>query len=363
MEKLDCVVIGAGVVGLAVARALAQAGREVVVLEAAGTIGAGASSRNSEVIHAGLYYPQDSLKARLCVAGRAALYAYCAERGIGHRRCGKLIVASDDGQLAQLARLAGQAAANGVTGLRTLTARQAQEMEPALRCAGALLSPDTGIIDSHALMLSLQADAEAHGAAIVLHSRLDGGAVGADGVLLEVQGQRYLARSVINSAGIDAPAVAASLRGLPAQALPRAFYAKGNYYACAAPAPFSRLIYPLPEPGGLGVHLTLDLAGRARFGPDVEWIERPDYTVAAARANAFYAAVRRYWPDLPDGALQPDYAGIRPKLGGADAVAADFRIDDARVHGVPGLINLFGIESPGLTSALSLAALVRERLS
>ena len=363
MEKLDCVVIGAGVVGLAVARALAQAGRSVVVLEASGAIGNGASSRNSEVIHAGLYYPQHSLKARLCVAGRAALYAYCAERGIGHRRCGKLIVATEPGQLAQLEQLALQAAGNGVTGLQVLTAQQAVALEPALRCAGALLSPDTGIIDSHALMLSLQADAEAAGAAIVLHSRLDGGAVGADGIVLEVQGQRYLARSVINSAGIDAPAVAATLRGLPPQALPQAFYAKGNYYACAAPAPFSRLIYPLPEPGGLGVHLTLDLAGRARFGPDVEWIERPEYSVAPARADAFYAAVRRYWPALPDGALRPDYAGIRPKLGGPGAAAADFRIDDARVHGAPGLVNLFGIESPGLTSALSLAALVRERLS
>ena len=363
MEKLDCVVIGAGVVGLAVARALALAGRSVVVLEASGAIGNGASSRNSEVIHAGLYYPQHSLKARLCVAGRAALYAYCAERGIGHRRCGKLIVATEPGQLAQLEQLALQAAGNGVTGLQVLTAQQAVALEPALRCAGALLSPDTGIIDSHALMLSLQADAEAAGAAIVLHSRLDGGAVGADGIVLEVQGQRYLARSVINSAGIDAPAVAATLRGLPPQALPQAFYAKGNYYACAAPAPFSRLIYPLPEPGGLGVHLTLDLAGRARFGPDVEWIERPEYSVAPARADAFYAAVRRYWPALPDGALRPDYAGIRPKLGGPGAAAADFRIDDARVHGAPGLVNLFGIESPGLTSALSLAALVRERLS
>jgi len=363
VEKLDCVVIGAGVVGLAVARALAQAGRSVVVLEASGAIGNGASSRNSEVIHAGLYYPQHSLKARLCVAGRAALYAYCAERGIGHRRCGKLIVATEPGQLAQLEQLALQAAGNGVTGLQVLTAQQAVALEPALRCAGALLSPDTGIIDSHALMLSLQADAEAAGAAIVLHSRLDGGAVGADGIVLEVQGQRYLARSVINSAGIDAPAVAATLRGLPPQALPQAFYAKGNYYACAAPAPFSRLIYPLPEPGGLGVHLTLDLAGRARFGPDVEWIERPEYSVAPARADAFYAAVRRYWPALPDGALRPDYAGIRPKLGGPGAAAADFRIDDARVHGAPGLVNLFGIESPGLTSALSLAALVRERLS
>jgi len=363
VEKLDCVVIGAGVVGLAVARALALAGRSVVVLEASGAIGNGASSRNSEVIHAGLYYPQHSLKARLCVAGRAALYAYCAERGIGHRRCGKLIVATEPGQLAQLEQLALQAAGNGVTGLQVLTAQQAVALEPALRCAGALLSPDTGIIDSHALMLSLQADAEAAGAAIVLHSRLDGGAVGADGIVLEVQGQRYLARSVINSAGIDAPAVAATLRGLPPQALPQAFYAKGNYYACAAPAPFSRLIYPLPEPGGLGVHLTLDLAGRARFGPDVEWIERPEYSVAPARADAFYAAVRRYWPALPDGALRPDYAGIRPKLGGPGAAAADFRIDDARVHGAPGLVNLFGIESPGLTSALSLAALVRERLS
>lgn len=361
IEKLDCVVIGAGVVGLAVARALALAGRDVVVLEAAHCIGSGTSSRNSEVIHAGIYYPHGSLKAQLCVRGRAALYAYCGERGVAHRRCGKLIVATDTAQLAQLERIQRQAAANGVDDLALLDQAGAHALEPHLRCEGALLSPSTGIVDSHALMLALRGDAERAGATLVFNAPLQGGRVKAEGIELEVQGERWLARTLVNCAGNDAPAVAASLQGLDPRFQPTAYYAKGNYFSCASRAPFSHLIYPVPEQAGLGVHLTLDLGGRARFGPDVEWVETPEYEVKASRADGFYAEIRKYWPDLPDHALQADYAGIRPKLGPEGSPAADFRIDDASVHGVPGLVNLFGIESPGLTSALALAELVCAR--
>ncbi|GAB2861140.1 NAD(P)/FAD-dependent oxidoreductase [Pseudoduganella ginsengisoli] len=362
MEQLDCVVIGAGVVGLAVARALALAGRDVVIVEAENCIGSGTSSRNSEVIHAGIYYPAGSLKARLCVQGKEALYAYCAERGIAHRRCGKLIVATDSSQLAQLEQIRGKAAANGVHDLRVLSQDEAQAMEPGLRCTGALLSPSTGIIDSHGLMLGLLGDAEQAGATLVLQAPLEGGRVGQDGLFIHVQGETWQARSVINCAGIHAPAVAATLQGLDARFQPRAYYAKGNYFSCSVRAPFSHLIYPVPEQAGLGVHLTLDLAGRARFGPDVEWVESPDYAVDVARADSFYAEIRRYWPALPDHALRADYAGIRPKLDGPGHAAADFRIDDASVHGIPGLVNLFGIESPGLTSSLALAELVSAKL-
>jgi len=362
MEKLDCVVIGAGVIGLAVARALALAGRQVVVLEAESAIGTGTSSRNSEVIHAGIYYPRDSLKATLCVRGRAALYAYCEQRAIAHRRCGKLIVATDTAQLDQLAAIRAKAAANGVHDLQLLSQQQAQALEPQVRASGALLSPSTGIIDSHAFMLSLQGDAELAGAVFAFQAPLRHWRVTQGGLELEVQEERWLANTVVNCAGNDAPGVAKALQGLDARHQPRAYYAKGNYFSCAVAAPFSRLIYPVPEQAGLGVHLTLDMAGRARFGPDVEWTDTPDYTVDAARADGFYAEIRKYWPDLPDHALQPDYAGIRPKLGGPEAPAADFRIDDASVHGIPGLVNLFGIESPGLTSSLALAELVCARL-
>jgi L-2-hydroxyglutarate oxidase LhgO len=362
VDKLDCVVIGAGVIGLAVARALAQRGRELVILEAADCIGSGTSARNSEVIHAGIYYPAGSLKARLCVSGREALYAYCTERGVAHRRCGKLIVATEPQQLAQLEAIQQQAARNGVHDLQVLDAAAARDMEPSLRCEGALLSPSTGIIDSHGLMLSLLGDAEQAGATLVLQAPLQGWRVEADGIALEVQGERWLARTVINCAGLDAPDLAARLDGLAPEHQPRAFYAKGNYFSCSVKAPFSHLVYPVPEQAGLGVHLTLDLAGRARFGPDVEWVERPEYTVRRERADSFYAEIRKYWPGLPDGALQPDYAGVRPKLGPQGSPAADFVIEGPAVHGVPGLVNLFGIESPGLTASLAIAGLVCERL-
>ena len=358
MEKIGCAVIGAGVIGLAVARALAARGREVLILEAESAFGTGISARNSEVIHAGIYYPAGSLKARLCVAGRDRLYAYCAERGIAHRRCGKLIVAGDESQRGQLLRIAAGAAANGVDDLRPLSRDEARVLEPALECSAALLSPSTGIIDSHALMLSLLGDAERDGAVLALNSPVRGGIVANDGIVLEIGGagaMRIHAGIVVNCAGLGAQAVARGLIGLPAATVPPLSYAKGNYYSLAGRAPFSRLIYPVPETAGLGVHLTLDLGGQARFGPDVEWVDRIDYGVDPRRADAFYAEVRRYWPQLPDGALLPAYAGIRPKPHAPGQAACDFMISGPADHGIPGLVNLYGIESPGLTACLALA--------
>lgn len=370
MEQVDCLVVGAGVVGLAVARALARAGREVVVLESEAAIGTGISSRNSEVIHAGIYYPKDSLMARLCVAGRRRLYAFCAEHGVTAQRCGKLIVATSPAEAGQLTAIRARAEANGVEDLRLLSAAEAEAMEPALRCHGALWSPVTGIVDSHGFMLALQGDAEAAGAVFALRSPFAAARVVAGGFEVTTAGEgamRLRCRALINSAGLHAPAVAARIAGLAAAHVPQLFLAKGNYYALAGRAPFSRLVYPVPVEGGLGVHLTLDLGGQARFGPDVEWIDTIDraldYTVDPRRADSFYAAVRRYWPGLPDDSLQPAYCGIRPKLSGRGAAQRDFLVQDAGVHGVPGLVNLFGIESPGLTSSLALGDLVAERLA
>jgi L-2-hydroxyglutarate oxidase LhgO len=359
MEKIDCAVIGAGVVGLATARRLAALGREVIILEAEAAFGTGISARNSEVIHAGIYYPAGSLKARLCVAGRQQLYAYCAERGIPHRRCGKLIVATRDAQVHELDAIAARARANGVDDLQHLSRAAARALEPALECRAALLSPSTGIIDSHALMLSLLGDAERDGAVLALQSRVRGGRIAADGMVLDIEsgGERSElgAACVVNCAGLGAQGLARALAGLPADSVPPLYYAKGNYYTLAGRAPFSRLVYPVPEAAGLGVHLTLDLGGQARFGPDVEWIAAPDYTVDPRRADAFYAEVRRYWPQLPDGALQPAYAGIRPKPHAPGEPACDFIVSGPAQHGVKGLVNLYGIESPGLSSCLALA--------
>ena len=361
MEQVDTVVIGAGVVGLAVARALAMAGREVIVLEAENAIGTHTSSRNSEVIHAGIYYPKDSLKARLCVAGRQQLYAYCADHGVSHKRCGKLIVATSAAQIPQLEKILAQGRANGVTDLAPVDLARVRDMEPAVQCVAALHSPSTGIIDSHGLMLAYQGDAEAHGAMLAFTGPVSGGRVQDDGILLEVGGEQpmqLLARRVVNSAGLHAPKVAASLEGFPPAHVPPSYYCKGNYYSLAGRAPFSRLIYPIPEAAGLGVHVTLDLAGQARFGPDVEWIDKIDYTVDPQRAEKFYAAIRSYWPDLKDGALSPGYSGIRPKIQAPSEPARDFMIEGPRDHGVAGLVNLFGIESPGLTASLALGDMV-----
>jgi L-2-hydroxyglutarate oxidase LhgO len=363
VDSVDAGVIGAGVVGLAVARALATAGREVVILEAEGAIGTHTSSRNSEVIHAGIYYPQDSLKARTCVEGRQCLYEYCAERGVPHRRCGKLIVATENAQLDELEGIRKKAHANGVTDVVRLSRAQARALEPELECVAALHSPSTGIVDSHALMLAFLGDAERAGAMLALKSLLEKCVVRADGIELHLAGaEPILATEVVNSAGLRAPSLARRIEGYPPELAPPELYVKGNYYTLRTRPPFSRLVYPVPEPGGLGVHVTLDLGGQARFGPDVEWVETIDYTVDPRRAERFYAAIRRYWPGLPDGALEPGYAGIRPKISGKDAHAADFLVQGPRAHGVPGLVHLFGIESPGLTASLPLADAVLDEL-
>jgi L-2-hydroxyglutarate oxidase LhgO len=355
MDRVECVVIGAGIVGLAVARSLAMAGREVVILEAEDAIGTHTSSRNSEVIHAGIYYPRGSLKAHACVEGRKRLYDYCESHGVPYRRCGKLIVASSDLQKEELLSIKAKAHGNGVTDVIEIPAAEAMRMEPALRCVAALHSPSTGIIDSHALMLAYLGDAEAAGAMLALKSPLERIAVSNQDFEIQVKDTKIRAKKVVNSAGLRAPSVARLMDGFPAAKIPPEFYAKGNYYSLAGRPPFSRLVYPVPEPGGLGVHVTLDLAGQARFGPDVEWVERIDYEVDPRRAELFYAAIRRYWPALPDGALAPGYAGIRPKISGPKEPASDFVIQGPAEHGIAGLVNLFGIESPGLTASLALA--------
>jgi len=359
MESADAVVIGAGVIGLAVARELALAGREVIILESENAIGTATSSRNSEVIHAGIYYPHGSLKARTCVEGRKLLYQYCDEHGIPYKRCGKLIVATDSAQLGELEAIREKAHANGVADVAWLTLDQAHAMEPAVSCVGALHSPSTGVIDSHALMLALLGDAEAHGAMLAFVSPLERARVAGDATIeLEVGGDepmRLAARTVVNAAGLTAPSLARRIEGYPADKAPPEFYAKGNYYSLIGKSPFSRLVYPVPEPGGLGVHVTIDLGGQARFGPDVEWIDHIGYDVDPRRADRFYAAIRRYWPGLPDGALAPGYSGIRPKIAGPKDPAPDFVVQGPAHHGVAGLVNLFGIESPGLTASLALA--------
>ncbi len=364
METVDAVVIGAGVVGLAVARELALQGQEVLLLESGQGIGTGTSSRNSEVIHAGIYYPQGSLKAELCVQGKALLYAYCEARGVGYRRCGKLIVATAAEQMGQLAQIRQMAAANGVTDLQILSQAQAVALEPALSCVAALHSPSTGIIDSHALMLALQGDMENAGGVLALESALESVSCTPDGIELTAAGGTHLrTRILVNSAGLTAPDLARRFKGFPDPFLPRAYYAKGNYFTLAGRSPFSHLIYPVPEGAGLGVHLTLDLGGQAKFGPDVQWVDCPDdLVVDPARGDGFYAEVRKYWPALQDGSLSPGYAGIRPKLKPAQDGSSDFVIQGPAVHGIRGLVNLFGIESPGLTSSLAIAQRVLQLL-
>ena len=399
MEEVETVVVGAGVVGLAIARELALSGQEVLVLERAALIGSETSSRNSEVIHAGIYYPPGSLKARLCVAGKQALYDHCASHGVGYKRCGKLVVASEEPQLSGLKALAERAQANGVE-VSLIPAAQAQEMEPALRCVGALWSPSTGIIDSHGYMLSLQGELEAAGGFIAFQAPVEAAAAENGGFRLSVGGPHPMeirTGKLVNAAGLYAVSLAQRLEGLGAEHIPQAHFAKGNYFTLQGAAPFSRLIYPMPVPGGLGIHVTLDLAGQAlaalgvrealvglvqrqapelsvqrhprdlagqaRFGPDIQWVERPDdYDLDPSRADSFYESIRRYWPDLPDGALAPAYCGMRPKIHGPDEPAPDFRIDGPERHGLPGLVNLFGIESPGLTSSLAIAKQVEALL-
>jgi L-2-hydroxyglutarate oxidase LhgO len=362
VEKIDRVVIGAGVVGLAVAHELAREGRQTLVLESEGSFGTGISSRNSEVIHAGIYYEPGSLKARLCRTGRDQLYEFCVRQGVPHRRCGKLIVATSASQEVRLADIQALAAANDVT-LTPLDRKALLGLEPELAGVAGLLSPMTGIIDSHEYMLALVGLLESHGGAVVYGSRVSRMWLREDGIAISVNDEEpaLLAGAVVNCAGLSAPAVAASLEGLARVRLPASHLAKGNYFAMDGRAPFSHLIYPIPEPGGLGIHLTLDLSGRARFGPDVEWIDVLDYAVDPRRAERFYSAVRRYWPRLPDGSLRAAYAGVRPKISGPGEPAADFRIDAPPAFNVP-LVNLFGIESPGLTASLAIAQHVAQLL-
>jgi len=377
-ETIDCAVIGAGVVGLAIARALALSGRDVIILESADAIGTGTSSRNSEVIHAGIYYPNNSLKALMCVRGRKLLYEYCQSHGVEHRRIGKLLVATTDDQLEPLDKLRASAAANGVDDLEAVDGALLKKMEPELRAVGAYLSPSTGIIDSHGLMLSYQGDAEDAGAMIAFNSPVIKGHIENNAITLSIGGAEPMALScqtVINSAGLFAQHIAASLDGMPRERVPPCHFAKGNYFTLSGRAPFSRPIYPIPEAAGLGIHLTLDLGGQAKFGPDVEWInDKPwledanhianiDYTVDPLRNPRFYEAIRTYWPGLPDDALLPGYAGMRPKIQAPDEAAKDYMIQGPNDHGVNGLVNLYGIESPGLTSSLAIAEEILRKLA
>ena len=365
IEAIDCAVIGAGVIGLAVGRALALAGHEVIVLEAQGAIGSGISSRSSEVIHAGMYYPADSHKARLCVTGNRLLRAYLADRRVPHRMLGKLIVATDAAEEDQLQAIEDKGQINGVDGLERLTGRQAMGLEPALVCRSALFSPSTGILDSHAYMLALTADLEEKGGIVALKSPVTAVEVTDNGLLLAVGGSEPIqlcCRRLINAAGLGAQKLANAMAGLPSGLVPPLFFCKGNYFLLSGRMPFTRLVYPIPESAGIGVHYTVDMTGQGRFGPDVEWIPEADYAVDPRRSDVFYARIRRYWPELADGALRPGYAGLRPKISGPGDAAADFLIQGPETHGIAGLVNLFGIESPGLTSSLALANHVAEML-
>jgi len=363
LDRVDCVVVGAGVVGLAAARALALAGHDVLVLERERSIGTGTSSRNSEVVHAGIYYAPGSLKARLCVRGRRLLYAYCAARGVAHRKLGKFIVGTQPGHEAKLRTLLANARANDVENIDWIDPRAAIAAEPALRCLAALHSRETGIVDSHGLMLALQGDLENAAGLVAFDAPLARATRDASGWTVATGGAEPFTLGcdwLVNCAGLHAQEVAAAIEPLPAQHVPRRVLARGCYFALPGRAPFARLIYPVPVDGGLGVHLTLDLGGQAKFGPDVEWIDAIDYTVDAHRADRFYAEIREYWPALPDHALQPAYAGIRPKLSGRGEPARDFVIDGPAQHGVDGLVNLFGIESPGLTACLAIGEQVTD---
>ncbi|NMM44082.1 NAD(P)/FAD-dependent oxidoreductase [Rhodospirillaceae bacterium KN72] len=372
MDHVDCLIIGAGVVGLACAKQMAEQGREVIVVESESAIGTGTSSRNSEVIHAGIYYPEGSLKARLCVEGRRRLYDYCRDRGVPHRQCGKLIVATTAAEDVVLDGILAKAERNGVTGedaLKPISGAEAMELEPALACTKALISPSTGIVDSHSLMLAYQGDAEAHGAMLAFDTPVAGGKVHEDGTEIRTGGAAALsvkARTVIIAAGLYSQDVVRSLDGFPATAIPDQYFCKGNYFVLSGKSPFSRLIYPVPAKAGLGVHVTIDMQGRTRFGPDTEWIDRPEspdvYRVDPRRGDGFADAIRRYYPDMDPAALSPGYSGIRPKLNPAGAVGDDFRIDGPDAHGVPGLVCLYGIESPGLTASLAIARHVSEKL-
>ena len=361
-EQVDCVIVGAGVVGLAIGRELALRGREVLVLEAQSAIGTGISSRNSEVIHAGIYYPSGSLKAALCVEGRRALYEYCERHGVAHRRTGKIIVATSDRQLVQLRKYAAQGTANGVSELRQITAAEVARLEPAVRCVGGLESACTGIVDSHELMLAYRADLEGNDGTVVVNSAVRGGALLADGVELHVGDMALRARMAVNAGGLDAQRISRSLQGVAPESIPSLFLAKGHYFTLAGRSPFNRLVYPIADEAGLGIHVTLDLAGHARFGPDVQWVDGIDYGFDNSRRAAFCAAIKAYYPDLDEARLQPAYVGIRPKIANAGQVAADFCIRGPADHGGASYVALYGIESPGLTASLALGRYVAQLL-
>lgn len=357
-ENIDCAVIGAGVVGLAIARKLAMSGREVVILEAEEAFGTHTSSRNSEVIHAGIYYATGTLKAKLCVEGRHALYRYCEEHQITHKRIGKVVVACDESEVDGLMKYKKQAEINGVDNLRLLDRRELEELEPEVRCVAGFLSPSTGIVDSHGLMLSYLGDAEAHGASLALSSPVVGGRVSGDGIELEIggsAGMSLMCNTVVNAAGLRAQEIARAVDGIPAASIPPTYYAIGHYYSLTGKAPFSRHVYPVARQDWLGVHVTVDLGGRVKFGPDFQWCDGIDYQFDESREQAFYTAIRRYYPGLKDGALVPGYTGIRPRITGPGEPAQDFVIQGTETHGVRGLVNLYGIESPGLTSSLAIA--------
>ena len=363
---IDAVVVGAGVVGLATARRLALAGLETLVIEAADAIGTGTSSRNSEVIHAALYYPTGSIKATACLAGKRLLYRYCAARGVTAKRCGKLMVATSEDQLPKLQAIWDQAERNGVEDMHWLSAEAARGLEPEVSCIKAFLSASTGIVDSHGFMLALQGDLENAGGMVAFETPVLSARIEADGIVLVTGGaeaSEIKARIVVNAAGHFAPKLAGLMQGFPAAHVPPQWYAKGNYFSLVGHQPFSRLVYPMPDTAGLGVHATVDLQGRTRFGPDVQWVDSEhDLIVDPARSDSFYAAIRAYWPNLPDGALQADYAGIRPKLHGPGTPMPDFRVDGPDQHGIPGLVHLLGIESPGLTASLAIAEMTASRL-
>ncbi len=365
MESIDTIVIGAGVVGLATARELAQRGHEVLIIESENAIGTVTTARNSGVIHAGIYYKPGSMKARVCVEGRKRLYAYAAERGIPHKRCGKIIVATAEDQLEKLAQLKLLGEQNGVAGLRLLTVDEVRAMEPEVFCVAAVHSPETGIIDVHAYILALLGDAEAAGATLALQSPVLGGEIVEDGFVLNVGGaspMRIGCKHLINAAGLGAQEFAHGLKGLDPATIPPLIFGKGSYFSMTGKPPFSMLIYPMPGIGSLGLHATCDLTGRVRFGPDIEWVDKIDYQVNSERIPLFENAIRNYWPKMPHGVLQPDYAGVRPKIARASPYDTDFVIQTPCEHHVPGLINLYGIESPGLTSSLALAEDVVERM-
>ena len=367
MESQDAVVIGAGVVGLAIARAMAIDGRDMLVIERNGGIGEETSSRNSEVIHAGIHYPPDSLKAKLCVRGKKLLYRYCRDRSIRHRRCGKLIVAANAAQHAELEAIQAQGRASGVDDLTITDRAGVARLEPAVVCTSALISPSTGIVDGHGLMMSFQGDLEASGGTLALRCEFLRGQVDEEGFRLRIRSAgepvEVKARTVINSAGLAAEHVARRIDGLPQRLVPRVRFAKGNYFVYRGKHPFRHLVYPVPEPGGLGVHVTLDLQGQARFGPDVQWIDAPDYSVDESRKDRFFNAIQTYWPDVNSDRLVPGYVGVRPKLIRPGDPPGDFMIQGPDLHGIPGLVNLYGIESPGLTASLAIAETVAGTLA